>query len=218
MPATLTTFSERRLEKDEKLVLIVDIESTGYGFNINPLLAIGWVVASLEKDEIFEKGRVSLKPCECCKTIKKSNKCLVRDDWVFDKRCYDGFWSKNLHVLNTLFDESESPRDAIDSFLDVEYRYPIGYVMSDNPAYDLTRIDSVIHKHSTRQYGMHYDRKGNYRSVIDPSAAFDYLPKDVKDMVEWKSNTHFPDDDALCIYKAHLSLKKVCESLVSKSN
>jgi len=240
--------SKRELEEGEKLALVVDIECSGYDLNIQPVLAIGWIVGNLEREEIFDKGRVSFlsdaysfrqenvkryEDMKQAKLLKKSSfppldpnkyvnsgiEYVIRGDWwaekgwIFDKRCYDSFWMNHLPVLDTLFRDSVPPETAISDFLNLENKYPISTIISDNPSYDISRIDFAIERYSNREYGMHYYPTGEYRSVIDVSSACEYLPANLGKKIFWGMNSHFPDDDAYNIYQAHLSLQKLMEKI-----
>ena len=218
--------STRKLDEGEKLLLVVDIEGLGDELELQPVLSIGWVVcrrinfdSSVEpEEEIYEKGRVTFGPdvvslLEYYKRLSITEtlvrKYVAHYGWLFSKRCYNEFWKRQPpEILETLYEEVLPPTEAMNKFLSVEERFPIGEVMSDNPSYDLTRIDFALKKYNRREYGMHYTPDGKYRTVSDPSEIYHYLPPKIKATIQQDEPTHFPDDDALDIYRFALKIKK----------
>ncbi len=185
------------------------------------------------EEEIYEKGRVTFKPdisSDSSELRKEYKDFLEREEshsrridipdpkryishycWFFSTRCYNEFWKQQpAQLLETLYEESLCPERAISYFLSVEDRFPIGEVMSDNPSYDLTRIDFAIKRYTyrSRRYGMHYTKEGKYRTVSDPSEIYHYLPPKIKSIIKQDKATHFPDDDALDIYRFALKIKR----------
>jgi hypothetical protein len=230
--------SSRKPNPDEKLTLIVDIESVGADIHVQPVLAIGWIVCNKNTREIFEKKWVSFKledshyihnlgfnPFES-ETFRFFEKNYIRVDndnggWIFAKKCYEEFWLKqDPKLLETILSAALPPEKAMKEFLSVDEKYNIFEVMSDNPAFDLTRIDMAISRYHQknygetghcRNYGMHYSPSGEYRWVSNPADAVYFLPKEYRNKIHDKTgaHTHFPDDDALDIYNLYIGLEDV---------
>ena len=228
------------------MVLVVDIEGVGDEISLQPVLSVGWVVCARIKfddtskieEEIFEKGRVSFqsefRSGDEANKRRHTNLLAAADGvdrpgrsgpeittvngWIFSRRCWDEFWCKQPYtLLAQLMTEAKIPEAAIREFLEVEKRWPVGEVMSDNPAYDLTRLDFAIERYSDRNYGMHFTRTGKYRTVSDPSEVYHHLPLEVRSkIVPEPAATHFPDDDALDIYRFAIKVKNAINDWSAK--
>ena len=237
--------SSRKPNPDEKLTLIIDIESTGADIHVQPVLAIGWIVCNKNTREIFEKKWVSFKledsqyihnlgfnPFEF-ETFRFFDKNYIRVSndngaWIFEKRCYNEFWLKqDPKLLETILSLALSPEKAMKEFLSVDEKYNIFEVMSDNPSFDLTRIDMAISRYHqknygetghSRNYGIHYTPSGEYRWVSNPSDVIYFLPKEYRNKIHAKTgvHTHFPDDDALDIYNLYIGLEDVKKEIFSQ--
>ncbi len=220
--------SERTLGPGENLMLVVDVEGVGEYIGLQPILSLGWVVCarinfddpSRSEEEIFEKGRVSFRPDIYSMKVPNrerfidlvtgtSEELVDQNGWLFGKECYNKFWARQPpHVLATLLQESVAPEEAMEKFMGVEERFPIGRLMSDNTAHDLPRIDRALERYSDRRCGIHYTADGkHYRTASDPSAAYDFLPPGVRSKIRPEITSYFPDDNALDTYRFALEIK-----------
>jgi hypothetical protein len=184
------------MNNKEVVYLAWDIEAGG-PLNKNPVIAVG-----------------------CCygtsKSYKKIRWFIDFDLEQFDSRCYEEFWSKNLEILNDIKKNSIDAKQAwreIASFLTIiESDYPADNykikIVSDNPSYDISKIDYCLEFYTGRK-GLHYNDNGSYRGVSDPSEQDKYfLYKSIlKDQIKLRAkHSHYPDDDAEVMFLSQVVL------------
>lgn len=170
----------------------LDIEGTGDRFDA-PIAAIGCVVGDAY-------GTVFERRCWCIKL----------DESEIEPRCKLEFWDKQKGLWERIQKDAKPEAEATANFVSfwnhLELTYPSELfkwkILSDNPAYDITRIDYLVWKHLKR-LPIRYTTAGVYRSIEDPSEqAYGTLDESVC----WKraeakcKHTHWPLDDAEFIY------------------
>jgi hypothetical protein len=177
----------------ETVYVAFDIEAGGSGYQ-HPVIAVG----------------------VCHGTVgdyKRKRWCIRFNANTFEKRCVDEFWSKNQNILGIIereaMDEDVAWKEIADFIDSLELLYPASTYrikfVSDNPAYDIARIDYMLYVKRGR-LPLRYTTEGKYRSISDPSeqvkglppaqrAVMDELVTSAKNRAS-VSHTHLPDDDA----------------------
>ncbi len=173
--------------KKQTVYVAFDIEAGGPGFD-HPIVSVGVCHGTSEK---YTKARWSFKV----------------DVAQFEKRCYDEFWSKQGELLESLSKEAEAQEskwESILAFIDgLEVMYPSEthkvVFVSDNPAYDISRIDYMLYT-KFKRLPLRYTTDGKYRRISDPSEQMKFFKhrSQLNGFVREKNatHTHFPDDDA----------------------
>lgn len=181
--------SEGKINKHEKenVYVAFDIEAGGSGYN-HPVIAVGVCYGTANQ---YQKKRWVIQ-------------FDIKD---FEERCYKEFWSYNMDLLDKLKKEAVDKKIAwreIREFIDnLEILFPADkyrvIFVSDNPAYDISRIDFMLFLFEQR-LPLRYTKEGKYRRISDPSEQMKHF-YDVNVIHNFVSNrgakaTHFPDDDA----------------------
>jgi hypothetical protein len=170
-----------------RLYIAWDIEGAGPALT-DPVIAIGCCYGTSEE---YRKKRWCIK---------------VAWDSI-ETKCREEFWSKNQQIFDNLQVDAKEPAQVwseIAHFLnDLEKEFPQHQfaIISDNPNYDLAKIDYWLHQYCGR-LGTRYSQRGQYRLVCDPSEQRRFFPQkqQMKDLVRQRaSHTHYPDDDAECM-------------------
>ena len=125
------------------------------------------------------------------------------DETKFESKCKNEFWDKNVSLLQMFKLENKHTWSDVNEFLmDLEKKYPKSHhswvIVSDNPAYDLEKIDYHLHMMCSR-LPVRYSSDGSYRWVSDPSEQSRYFPDKtaLKEYVnQHAKHTHLPDEDA----------------------
>jgi hypothetical protein len=178
---------ESKTEKnDETLYIAFDVEAKGDRIT-DPIIEIGvaWGTSA--------------------KNIQKMPLCLDYKNVPFQERCYNEFWSKQTDNLKRIETAAKNPKEQLtllmktmDSF---EEKYANIKLVSDNPAYDIAKIDYALFTVLQRFLGVRYDSKGNYRSISDPSEQIKGLPIKTRNAIvvsveKVQPHTHEAADDA----------------------
>jgi len=183
--------------------LSVDLESGGSHFD-NDDVAVGFFVG--EPCDITDDG----EPRE----IERRRFVLPYKVSTFEERCKKEFWDKNPILLENLGPSPYNTKDEawkdIARYLDdLHERYYVT-ILSDNPAFDIGRIDHNLYWYAGR-LPMRYTPKGDYRPVSDPSEQLKMCPywfqKEFKRRFK-HLHSHFPEEDAEYIY----TLQFYCDS------
>lgn len=156
-----------------KLVLAFDIERSG-GTSEYETLAIGACV--------MNEDLVVLDTYYC--------NCYFPNDTLFEERCYNEFWSKNLDVLKTLIytgekSKNEREYEMIEGFQNFRKRWETFaanrgfsyYLVSDNSIFDGMFVNDLIFKHlkntlpipysaSTQEYERFYETHSIQKGIL----------------------------------------------------
>lgn len=149
--------------------------------------------------------------------IKK--RIVLPPPYRFEKRCVDQFWSKNEKLLQELTAEGTGAekdvlRTQLNAFLSewephTEGDAPEdtstynGYcaLVTDNPDFDVARLDDALESVERDHTPMHYTRAGQYRPVMDPSERIEAQGLAWAHLTDFLASinvaaTHKPEDDA----------------------
>lgn len=230
------------LPEDVKLSWFVDIESLCDDSHGQPLISVGYVVGDVESGKVYEIGRHSLRADKHSENdaIVQRYAAQVRQpsmymrtrgrfanrhkpyEWFGTYRCIKEFWESDKigppkELLELIEDEAVTPELAMERFMSVEDRWHIRSVGTDNPAYDIARINSALKDYvPSRQFDFRYSKSGDYLSVIDPSEQMKGLPKAIREEIYKRTKgagggmTHRPDDDAYDIFKMAVLVRRAC--------
>lgn len=183
------------------IFVAVDIEGTGDRFDA-PIAAIGCVVGD-------ENGQV----------LDKKTWCVLLEEDDIEPRCKTEFWDKQKGLWQRIRNEARPAPEVAQQFVrfwdELEVRFPLDKfkfkILSDNPSYDISRIDYFVWQH-TKRYPIRYTSDGRYRSVEDPSEQA-YGTSDEegcwKRAAEKQVHNHWPSDDAHFIYNLAMEVKKL---------
>ena len=164
MPRTSLVYEEPM----DNLVIAIDAETTGSNYNEHAVIAVGVACVCVSAHE--DPRILSTRRFTSCATIKfptDSTGSLRRakdggfnapvgpivDYGDFEPRCWDEFWCQNLHILEQLTapNNGHPDLDEIRYYIDrictkVHEATPTAkiIIVSDNPAFDLGRIDHEI--------------------------------------------------------------------------
>jgi hypothetical protein len=209
MSETLSTNSEDTSGK--QVYIAIGIETGGAGFQ-HPVIAVGICYGN-------SKG------------YYKKRWCIDFDINDFEGICYNEFWSNHISILNDFKKEAVSADIAwsdISKFFDnleTEFPHANFVIVSDNPAFDIARVDYELFTRLGRLGCRHI---GKYRRVMNPNEQRLFFPGKVqmKELVKSLApHTHYPDDDAEGLFlqqvilsnpkllKNHLKLPRCLSSL-----
>ncbi len=181
------------------LYLAVDLE--GHGARLDaPIKAVGLCLGD-DAGQVLEK------------------RLWVTDapDSSIESQCRAEFWSKQPGLWQLLHSRGYAATQVfrdVAAYVDaLESRFPATdiAILSDNPAYDVSRLDQGFATHAARAYGLRYTSTGQYRNVMDPSERFRALLE--KEQRCWKAlldatpHDHMPDNDAEYIYILHVAVE-----------
>jgi hypothetical protein len=208
-----TTTTEQPVQR--KAYLSVDIEGSGASFD-NPTIAIGVCVGYQDKKEV----------------IAKRTFCFEATQEEFEERCYNEFWVgfKLLDLLERIRANAKPLKEGMTEFLefitDLEVQFPKRNltIITDNPSYDLTHIDVMLHRLFKRP-PLRYTSQGEYRWVEDPSDVVGDLGKkeEFKESVKFEvEHDHWPENDAhfnylMMLYRNEL-IKDIKENYLEKED
>jgi hypothetical protein len=184
------------------VAVAVDVEGTGAAFDA-PIVAVGVCVGDLETKRVME-----------CRTW-----CMKMPEGVaVEPRCQAEFWDKHPDLWGKIERDAVSQSTAFRSlavFLDRVYdeARTAGkdiLILSDNPAYDLPRIDAGLHRHADR-LPLRYRADGTYLFVADPTERAAGMERGADECVAFANReappTHWPSDDATNIFALHCVLE-----------
>ena len=172
--------------------LAFDIEAKGCAFE-NPVIQIGAAWGTNLKD------------------IQSRSWCFDYRDRPMEKRCWDDFWSQNQATYERIVREGKAAGDpaaqwkSFARFLQDMYKYHSETseleLVSDNPAFDLTRIDQHLKEEKVKDAGVRYGPGNAYLSVVDPTEQIKGLGvvgahRVRRAALELKPHTHWAPDDA----------------------
>ena len=132
-------------EPKTKIVLSIDIETSGCNLIDNGILAIGYCIGNLDGEVVF-KDRINM---------------LLDDGCYFEERCVKEFWSKHEDVLKIIQEDAVGPHIGIRSFVDMVYDLEDQYeliIISDNPVFDIGFINYYMAKYlKCRPLSLYFD-------------------------------------------------------------
>lgn len=229
------------LPEDVKLSWFVDIEALCDDVKGQPLISVGYVVGDVKTGKVYEVGRHSLASDQHSenqkeryqKQLKKEHRYIRTRgrfanrhqpyEWLGTPRCIKEFWESEKigppkELLELISDEATCPEFAMERFMATEDRWNIRSIGTDNPAYDIVRINKALLDYvPKRPYDFRYSKSGDYLNVIDPSSEMKGLPKAIRDEI-WKRTkgqnggmTHRPDDDAYDIFRMAVLVRRACK-------
>ena len=151
----------------KKIVLAFDIERSG-AFNTHDTLAIGAAVVN-ENFEILDKWQYN---------------GYVKDQTIFEKRCYDEFWSKNLETLESLTytgeltTKREVQKEMITQFQDFRKKWQEKcdtekielYLVTDNSVFDGGFVNQLIFEHLEGTMPIPYNTNGSYETFFETTS------------------------------------------------
>lgn len=85
----------------ETVYLSIHIHTSGFNYNDNGILSIGYC-AGLQNGNVILKKRISF---------------ILSENCTFDKKYLDTFWNSNSEILNTLSTESVRIKDGLNEFM-----------------------------------------------------------------------------------------------------
>jgi hypothetical protein len=201
------------MEADSKQPLCVAIDTEGAGDTLaHNVIQIGLAIGTNLQD--MKKWYVCIKP-----------------DCEFGDRCLKEFWEandENKATLKRILAVAVEPTVAWDMFnkkLDaLEKASDDLRWVSDNPSYDIGRIDYNLFTRSPpmhtkrpfRELPIRYTRAGKYRTVSDPSEQIKGLPKAIQAEIRSRlakefPHTHWAPDDAAQILAMYFMVKEARE-------
>lgn len=184
--------------EQKPLYVAVDIESAGSSYD-HAVLQIG-VAWSFDGEKFETKSFCSEEAFNLT---------------GFETRCWEEFWTKNTKVLQRIQNEAIEDEFMWLSFVEFwnafDSKSKTVKVVSDNPTFDLGRIDHALSK--LKRLPLRYTQDGKYRSVDDPSEKIKGLPKskreEIKAILEKTTpHTHWAPDDATHILKMNFLVDK----------
>lgn len=138
-----------------KLLIAVDIETSGCQFSKHGILAIGFCIGDLNNIHNNNKYRINF---------------ALDENIVFEKRCMDEFWSKNMNKLEELKKDQYSPKQGIQKFIDYidnfEKTFELIFI-SDNPTFDFGFINYYLDKYLDRRPLSFNSIDNSYRPLFD---------------------------------------------------
>lgn len=187
---------------ERPLYVAFDIEKAGANFD-NEVLQVGVAFS-------FGLGE----------HVQTQSFCFAYDTIHWEQRCVEQFWDKQPPELKArIMAEAKEAKgqwqelcNLIDAFDSMSKNVkPI----SDNPSYDITYIDYGLWQYCKRR-GLHYSRKGDYRSITDPSERIKGLPKAIREKIEAKVDSlavhdHWAANDAKHILLTHLYVDAIIQ-------
>lgn len=210
--------SESKQQKKLPLSVAFDIESKGASLD-HPVPQIGVAYGT------------------CLADIKTASFCFDYSDYPFEKRCLDEFWVNHQDIYKRIEKEAiyrDEQWKKFGAFIDeLEVLSNNVEIVSDNPAFDIARIDYNTDLHGVRNrfYEMsdgskqrssiplRYTRDGKYRPVKDPSERIKGLPKAVQAEIQAAvkkavKNPHWAEDDATGILTMHFLVRDAIAKVV----
>jgi hypothetical protein len=188
-----------------KFAIALDIEGTGARLSA-PVVAIGVCVGNVETGEVISTSTWCLK--------------MPLDDKI-EAKCMVEFWQKNMELWHEIDRNAIPANQAFREFADYLDAVYEDYgdslvILSDNPCYDLARLDLGLERFVQR-LPVRYSPKGDYTCVCDPSEQMTALPKKIAQEIRENANklcpaTHWPSEDATNIfYQYHFVRKAIGE-------
>ena len=181
-----------------KMIVAVDIETSGPSVLRNGILAIGFCLGDM-KGSVIQKKRIHV---------------ALDDHHTFDERCLTDFWDKpaNKKVLETIQVNTSPPAKAIREFVQAidtfDEHYQVSLV-SDNPTFDFYFLNYYLDYYLKRK-PLNYMFGEIYRSLIDSKSFLRrYLGCNYRKSMQLKfhgvKHDHFPENDAEYIYLCYYS-------------
>lgn len=181
-----------------EIYVAIDIEAFGPALDA-PVVAVGYCVG--DRKTILENDLF----------------CFPADRKEMEAKCKEQFWDKNPDLLPRIEVNATLPVQdqwlAFQKWLDgLEDRYPNREIIfiSDNPRFDLGKIDYQLKKYCGRIPCVYLPKSG-YCSTEDPWERLCAIPKKKKAEIiastgQKVQHTHWPVDDARYIYTLHMEL------------
>jgi hypothetical protein len=140
----------------------------------------------------------------------------------FEPRCWHEFWAPRPELQDFIKQNVVSPQEAMLQFAkmlaDLEIEFPENRfkikVLSDNPSFDVGRLDMYLDKYVQRM-PVRYSGLHRYRSVDAPDDMLSVFPKEVvKTLIQTKidpvvQHDHNPANDAEHIYRQYLLVQEL---------
>ena len=184
------------MTRKQRMVLVIDIETSGPSVTKNGILAIGYCLGD-SNGRIYDKCRIDVD--------------LM--DRVFDEQCKKDFWDTPgpSEVLKTIQRSPLHPKEAMTQFIDMLDKYDTMYnltIMSDNPSFDFYFISYYMDLFADRR-PINYRFGTTYRPVIDFNSyskgrfgtGYRKHPSRSQSKVQYD---HFPDNDAEFVYSCYV--------------
>jgi hypothetical protein len=203
-----------------KLVLSVDIETSGCNVVEHGILAIGYCVGDLDGNVLF-KDRINM---------------MLDDGCYFEERCVKEFWSKYPDVLKTIQTDAVGPHVGIRAFVDFVYDLEEQYdliIISDNPVFDIGFLNYYMAKY-LKVRPLSYTSTGSYRPIFDTDCyTRGVLRSNYDDLWTYDSNVikalgielqpnilhnHLPENDAEYVYFLHIAVVTAIATHHSKTS
>lgn len=197
------------METKEKILVAIDIETTGPHMTKNAIIGIGIYAGRLNGVQIFKK---------CIK--------LQKEDRIFDKDCFEQFWSKHKDLLEFLETDAHSIKNGLEIFINaldnLDELFDV-ILISDSLDFDFGFINYYLAQYLDRLPLAYINGDGNkYRPRFDTDSFSRGIVKmnydnmwtsdsDIRKIMEIKLSKdiaadHNPANDAEYIYHQHLAI------------
>lgn len=215
--------------KPELGFISIDIERTGKDLKNGDTFAFGIADASVDAVGAFQ-----VYSNHVCLNLNKPSDQEWSQKWLeknYEQRCFDEFWSKNLHILDKLQDPDQvqlvSTEKEFATRINVlleeaESRYQDTWIVIDCPLFDPVFVSELLMKYGFMP--INYTRAGRYRSSweIDSYCAgkAGCAPEDWRSTEAFKKSAlqplyiekvehdHHPENDAKSILVTALAARK----------
>ena len=195
--------SQESKKSDQTLCVAFDVEAKGDRIT-DPVIEIGLAWGTSPKD------------------IQKMSLCLDYKSVAFQERCFNEFWSKQTENLKRIEAAAKDPKEQLALLVKTmegfEQKFAKIKLVSDNPAYDIAKIDYALFSVLQRFLGIRYDSKGNYRSISDPSEQIKGLASRKRELIEKEvaleaPHTHQAADDAHGILLTYFYVQRAIKNM-----
>jgi len=183
-----------------KMVLAIDIETSGPRLSLNGIVSVGCCLGDLRGNTVA-KNRFDFK---------------LEKHQVFDSDCTRQFWSRigPKRALQTIQNSQISPKLATAGFAALLDTYDTDFdltIITDNPGFDLYFLNYYFDKYLGRK-PINYKMGNKYRPIIDSTSyvkgAMGKYYKNKKHLYfNDIKHDHLPDNDAEFIYKCYMKYR-----------
>src|ERR1700744_5540510 len=135
-------------------ILAVDIETSGSSILKHGIIAIGYCLGD-NKGNVIIKKRIHVK---------------LDTGKIFEKRCMETFWNKNLDKLEILKQNAKEPKNAITEFINdidsFEDEYDLR-IITDNASFDIGFLNYYLELYLDRLPLSYKKDQKTYRPIYD---------------------------------------------------
>jgi hypothetical protein len=196
-------------------VVAIDIEAAGANVAVHPLVSIGAVVGDGTGRPPLERKFWNLE----VRWFRLSDDGDITDPGDFEPRCIREHWQKHpeavaWHKEALATSQEEGINRFVEWFDGLEAKYEKIKIVSDNPAFDIGRLNYAVGLHAGRiDLRMSSDKK-TFRGLDDTTRMLSMVPEPVRDQVWEHANglvphDHHPTHDAECIYVRWVAIQGI---------